>query len=68
MDYGDFIYDQPFNEYLSNRIDSVQHKAAWCISNHWSHIRIILKKKNMPVNRFGAVTSKAMDETIMLIL
>ena len=45
MGYGDVIYDQPFNEYLSNRIDSVQHKAAWCISNHWSHIRIILKKK-----------------------
>ena len=28
LDYGDVIYNQPLNESLSNRIESVQYKAA----------------------------------------
>ena len=28
VDYGDVIYDQPHNESLSNRIESVQYKAV----------------------------------------
>ena len=32
MDYGDVIYDQPLNEPLSNRIQSVQYKAALAIT------------------------------------
>ena len=31
LDYGDVIYDQPLNESLSNRIESVQYKAALAI-------------------------------------
>ena len=31
-DCGDVIYDQPYNEYLSNRIESVQCKAALAIT------------------------------------
>ena len=32
MDYGDVIYGQPLNEYLSNGIESVQYKAAIAIT------------------------------------
>ena len=32
LDYGDVIYDQPLNESLSNRIESVQYKAALAIT------------------------------------
>ena len=32
LDYGDIIYDQPLNESLSNRIKSVQYKAALAIT------------------------------------
>ena len=32
LDYGDIIYDQPLNESLSNRIESVQYKAALAIT------------------------------------
>ena len=32
LDYGDVIYDQPLNEYLSNRIESVQYKAVLAIA------------------------------------
>ena len=32
LDYGDVIYDQPLNESLSNRIKSVQYKAALAIT------------------------------------
>ena len=32
LDYGDVIYDQLLNESLSNRIDSVQYKAASAIA------------------------------------
>ena len=32
LDYGDVIYDQPFNESLSNRTESVQYKAALAIT------------------------------------
>ena len=32
MDYGGVIYDQPLNESLSNKIESVQYKAALAIT------------------------------------
>ena len=32
LDHGDVIYDQPLNESLSNRIESVQYKAALAIT------------------------------------
>ena len=32
LDYGEVIYDQPLNESLSNRIESVQYKAALAIT------------------------------------
>ena len=32
LDYGDVIYDRPLNESLSNRIESVQNKAALAIT------------------------------------
>ena len=32
LDYGDVIYDQPLNESLSSRIESVQYKAALAIT------------------------------------
>ena len=32
LDYGDVIYDQPLNESPSNRIESVQYKAALAIT------------------------------------
>ena len=32
MDYGNVIYDQPLNESLSNRIDTVYFKAALAIT------------------------------------
>ena len=32
MDYSDVIYDQPLNESLSNKIESVQYKAALAIT------------------------------------
>ena len=65
MDYGDIIIDQPFNESLSHRIESVQYKVALAITgatqgSSW--------KKNIPGIRFRAFTSKAVDETIMFIL
>ena len=31
LDYGDVIYDQPLNESLSNRLESVQYKAALAV-------------------------------------
>ena len=32
LNYGDVIYDQPLNESLSNRIESVKYKAALAIT------------------------------------
>ena len=32
LDYGDVIYDQPLNESLSKRIESVQYKTALAIT------------------------------------
>ena len=32
LNYGDVIYDQPLNESLSNRTESVQFKAALAIT------------------------------------
>ena len=32
LDYGDVIYDQPLNESLSNRIESIQYKVALAIT------------------------------------
>ena len=32
LDYGDVIYDQPLNESLSNRLESVQYKAALAVT------------------------------------
>ena len=45
LDYGDVIYDQSLNEYLSNRIEFVQYKAELAI----------------PKIRFRASASKAVD-------
>ena len=32
VDYGDIIYDQPQNESICNKIESVQYKAALAIT------------------------------------
>ena len=32
LDYSDIIYNQPLNEYLSNRLESVQYKATLAIT------------------------------------
>ena len=32
LDYGDIIYDQTFNEYFHQRIESIQHNAAIAIT------------------------------------
>ena len=53
---------KPLNESLSNRIKSVQYKAALAITG-----AIEGSKKIIPGIRFKAFTSKVVDETIMFI-
>ena len=64
MDYGDAIYDQPLNESLSNRIESIQYKVALAITGAIQGS----SQKIISGIRFRAFTSKAVDETIMFIL
>ena len=64
LDYGDIIYDQPLNESLSNRIESVQYKAALAITGA---IQGSSQKKIISGIKFRAFTSKVADETIMFI-
>ena len=65
LDYGDVIYDQPLNESLSNKIESVQYKAVLAITEA---IQGSSRKKIISGIGFRAFTSKAVNETIMFIL
>ena len=64
LDYGDVIFDQPLNESLSDRIESVQYKAALAITGA---IQGSSQKKIISGIKFRAFTSKVADETIMFI-
>ena len=64
LDYGDVICNQPLNESLSNRIESVQYKAALAITGA---IQGSSQKKIISGIKFRAFTSKVADETIMFI-
>ena len=65
LDYGDVICDQPLNESLSSRIESVQYKAVLAVTGA---IQRLSQKKIIPGIRFRALTSKVVDEMIMFIL
>ena len=55
LDYGNVIYDQPLNESLSKRLESVQYKAALAVITAKQGSS---SKKIMSGIRFGAFTSK----------
>ena len=54
------IYSQPLNESLSNRIESLQTKAAWAITEDIQGP----SPKKYTRNRFRGFVSKPMDEKI----
>ena len=64
LDYGNVIYDQPPNESLSHRIESLQYKAALAIIGAIKES----SRTAIPEIRFRALASKVVNETIVFIL
>ena len=46
LDYGDIVYDQPNNQSPSNKIETVQYKAALAITNAIKELLERNSKKN----------------------
>ena len=65
LDYGDIIYDQTFNTWFQQKIETIQCNGALGITNA---IRSSSKKKNIPRIRYGDSSTTTLVQKTVLFL